>query len=221
MGKNTMGEIDVKKIIEETADGIIYRDGVAQVNLDGSPITDKRYIRLDACHFGIIHHGDRIKEVDHQPTAQELTMCQLGANKETAKKASATKRARKTAQESLKFLLSCAAEPKEARDLIHTLTGGEMSDTMKNFFDQQDGDESDLTQYDLVNLAMVTAAKQGDTKAAAYVRDTIGDKLAEKTEISATFTDGDKSLLEKVSARLAALSDEYLTTEPNKASDPE
>jgi hypothetical protein len=58
---------------------------------------------------------------------------------------------------------------------------------------------------------MITAAKNGDTKAANYVRDTIGDKLAEKQEISATFTDGDKSLLEKVSARLQALSVEYLT----------
>ena len=60
------------------------------------------------------------------------------------------------------------------------------------------------TQYDLINLAMIAQAKLGDTKAASYVRDTIGDKLAEKQEINATFTDGDRSLLEKVSARIQA-----------------
>lgn len=204
MGKNTMGEIDVKKIIEETADGIIYRDGVAQVNLDGSPITDKRYIRLAGDHFGIIHNGDHIKEIDHQPTPKELNIANLHVTSESARKTHATRKARKTAQESLEFLLSCMAEPKEAREVIHAVTGGEMSDTLKNFFEVKDGDGSDLTQYDLINLAMIAQAKLGDTKAASYVRDTIGDKLAEKQEINATFTDGDRSLLEKVSARIQA-----------------
>lgn len=204
MGKKTMGEIDVKKIIEETADGIIYRDGVAQVNLDGSPITDKRYVRLAGDHFGIIHHGDHIKEIDHQPTAVDLKTANLCGNSETVRKGHATRKARKTAQESLEFLLSCIAEPKEAREVIHAVTGGEMSDTLKNFFEVKDGDGSDLTQYDLINLAMIAQAKLGDTKAASYVRDTIGDKLAEKQEINATFTDGDRSLLEKVSARIQA-----------------
>lgn len=207
MGKNTMGEIDVKKIIEETADGNIYRDEVAQVNLDGSPITDKRYIRLPGDHFGIIHHGDKIKEVDHQPTPEDLKIANLVGNSETVRKGHIKRKARKTAQESLEFLLSCMAEPKEAREVIHAVTGGEMSDTLKNFFEVKDGDESDLTQYDLINLAMVAQAKLGDTKAAAYVRDTIGDKLAEKQEINATFTDGDRSLLEKVSARMQASGD--------------
>ena len=199
-----MAEIDVKKIIEETENGIVYRDGVAQVNMDGSPITDKRYIRLPGDHFGIIHNGDHIKEIDHQPTPKDLLIANLHVTSESAKKTHATRKARKTAQESLEFLLSCMAEPKEAREVIHAVTGGEMSDTLKNFFEVKDGDGSDLTQYDLINLAMVAQAKLGDTKAAAYVRDTIGDKLAEKQEINATFTDGDRSLLEKVSARIQA-----------------
>lgn len=206
-------KIDVKKaigpeIIEKN--GIIYRDGVAQVNDDGSRITDERYYKT-ADGYCIPYKNNCLKVLDHTPTKQELTIANLKENPENKKKGNETRRNRKTAQDSLKFLLSCAAEPKEARELIRTLTGGEMSDTMRNFFEPPEGEENNLTQYDLINLAMITAAKNGDTKAANYVRDTIGDKLAEKQEISATFTDGDKSLLEKVSARLQALSVEYLT----------
>ena len=197
-------KVDVKKIISETDNGVVYRDGIAQINMDGSPITDSRYIRLAGDHFGIIHNGGKIKEIDHQPTPNDLKTANLHTSSESARKGNATRKARKTAQESLEFLLSCIAEPKEAREVIHAVTGGEMSDTLKNFFDVKDGDESDLTQYDLINLAMIAQAKIGDTKAAAYVRDTIGDKLAEKQEINATFTDGDRSLLEKVSARIQA-----------------
>lgn len=192
-------KIDVGKALDA---GIEYRDGVAQINMDGSPITDKRYIRLSGDRFGIIHHGDRIKEVDHQPTPDDLKICTLGATSESARKGNETRRKRKTAQESLEFLLECAANPKEAREVIRAVTGGEMSDTLKNFFCPPEGEENNLTQMDLVNLGQLAAAKQGDTKAAVYIRDTVGDKLADKQEISATFTDGDRSLLEKVSARI-------------------
>ena len=212
-------KIDVNKAMDA---GIRYIEGVAQLNMDGTPITSDKYIRIAGDRFAIKTGGGASRIVDHQPTAQELTAGNLiRTASESAKKSSATRKARKTAQDSLKFLLSCAAEPAEARGLIRTLTGGEPSETMKAFFDQQDGDESDLTQYDLINLAMITAAKNGDTKAALYVRDTVGDKLAEKQEIAATFTDGDKSLLEKVSARLAALSGEYLTPEIMEAGERE
>lgn len=209
-----MGELHID--IEKALDGVEYRDGVAQVNLDGSPITDKRYFRMDGNRFGIIHHKDKIKVVDHQPTEDDMRVCRLGmVTSESAKKSNETRRNRKTAQESLKFLLSCSAEPKEAKEIIRVLTGGEWSDTIKNFFNPDDKEEdgNQLTQYDLINLAMITSAKNGDTKAAMYVRDTIGDKLADKVEMEATFTDGDKSLLEKVQKRLELLSDEYITKE--------
>lgn len=212
-GAENMEELKID--VEKALDGVSYRDGIAQVNLDGTPITDKRYIRLEGNRFGIFHNGGKIKEIDHQPTEKDLNIYYLHANSESVRKGNQVRKKRKTAQESLKFLLSCSAEPKEAREIIHVLTGGEWSDTIKNFFDpeQQDGDESDLTQYDLINLAMITSAKNGDTKAAQYVRDTIGDKLADKVEMDATFTEGDKSLLEKVQRRLELLSAEYL---PNK-----
>ena len=217
-GAENMEELKID--VEKALDGVSYRDGIAQVNLDGSPITDKRYIRLEGNHFGILNNYGKIKEVDHQPTEKDLTVANLHANSESVRKGNQVRKNRKTAQESLKFLLSCSAEPKEAREIIRVLTGGEWSDTIKNFFDpeQQNGDESDLTQYDLINLAMITSAKNGDTKAAQYVRDTIGDKLADKMEMEATFTDGDKSLLEKVQRRLELLSAEYL---PNKEEETE
>lgn len=211
-------KIDVNKAMSA---GIRYIEGVPQVNMDGSPITSDKYIRVAGDRFKV-RSGGGFRIVDHQPTPDDLTTANLiKTTPESSRKAQATRKARKTAQDSLKFLLSCAAEPAEARGLIRTLTGGEPSETMKAFFDQQDGDESDLTQYDLINLAMITAAKNGDTKAALYVRDTVGDKLAEKQEIAATFTDGDKSLLEKVSARLAILSGEYLTPEIMEAGERE
>ena len=192
-------KIDVGKALDA---GIEYRDGVAQVNMDGSPITDKRYIRLAGDRFGILYNCGKIKEVDHQPTPGELRLANLGVKGDSAKKSAETRRKRKTAQESLEFLLECAANPKEAREVIRAVTGGEMSDTLKNFFCPPEGEENNLTQMDLVNLGQLAAAKQGDTKAAVYIRDTVGDKLADKQEISATFTDGDRSLLEKVSARI-------------------
>ena len=210
---------ELKIDVEKALDGVSYRDGIAQVNLDGTPITDKRYIRLEGDHFGILHHGGEIHEIDHQPTYEDLKIANLKGSSEQAKRGVQVRRNRKTAQESLKFLLSCSAEPKEAREIIRVLTGGEWSDTIKNFFDpsEQNGDESDLTQYDLINLAMITSAKNGDTKAAQYVRDTIGDKLADKVEMDATFTEGDKSLLEKVQRRLELLSAEYLPKEEEES----
>ena len=200
-------KIDVKKALGpeiEEKNGVIYRDGIPQINLDGSPITDKRYIRMAGDHFGIFHHGDRIKEVDHQPTPDELKINTLGSNKE---KRHETMRNRASMKDSLKFLLDLAAQPAEARAIYKGITGGEMPEYMKNFLEEEAGDGG-LTQGDLVALGQMIGAQQGDTKCAVFVRDTIGEKPVDRSEVTAAvITDGDKALLEKVASRLNIASD--------------
>ena len=53
-----------------------------------------------------------------------------------------------------------------------------------------------------VCLALFQAALTGDYRAFNSLRDTIGEMPTQKQEVSASITDGDKALLEKVSKRL-------------------
>ena len=57
------------------------------------------------------------------------------------------------------------------------------------------------TQEDIC-LALIGAAKTGNYKAFNSIRDTIGEMPTQKQEVTASITDGDKALLEKVSRRL-------------------
>ena len=57
------------------------------------------------------------------------------------------------------------------------------------------------TQEDIC-LALIGAAKTGNYKAFNSIRDTIGEMPTQKQEVTASITDGDKALLEKVSKRL-------------------
>ena len=61
----------------------------------------------------------------------------------------------------------------------------------------------DLTQYDAVAVAMLAKARAGDVKAAAFVRDSVGDKPVDQMQVSDTITDGDRKLLAKLSADMA------------------
>ena len=57
------------------------------------------------------------------------------------------------------------------------------------------------TQEDIC-LALIGAAKTGNYKAFNSIRDTIGEMPTQKQEVTASITEGDKALLEKVSKRL-------------------
>lgn len=60
-----------------------------------------------------------------------------------------------------------------------------------------------LTLYDVVNLVQISKALDGSTKSAEYVRDTVGDKPADKLDVTAqSLTDEDRLLLETVNKRL-------------------
>lgn len=65
------------------------------------------------------------------------------------------------------------------------------------------GLDEDATTQDAVIAAMLKASGEGDTKAAVFIRDTVGEKPVEKKEIDAQImTENDRKLLEKVSKRL-------------------
>jgi len=59
------------------------------------------------------------------------------------------------------------------------------------------------TLLEAANLAQIRRAMKGDTKAAEYIRDTLGEKPTDKIDASVTaLTPEDKEMLERVSKRL-------------------
>lgn len=65
------------------------------------------------------------------------------------------------------------------------------------------GIKEGTTLLEAANLAQIRRAMKGDTKAAEYVRDTLGEKPTEKLDASITaLTPEDKELLQRVQARL-------------------
>lgn len=56
-----------------------------------------------------------------------------------------------------------------------------------------------VTVYDAIACAQAAAAMQGNTKAAEYIRDSVGDKPGENVQLNADImTDGDRALLAKL-----------------------
>ena len=94
----------------------------------------------------------------------------------------ATLRQRRTFAETIEIMLRKTA-PKETREAL--------------------GLDENATTQDAVIAAMLKASGEGDTKAAVFLRDTVGEKPIDKKEIDAAImTENDKKLLEKVSKRL-------------------
>lgn len=60
-----------------------------------------------------------------------------------------------------------------------------------------------VTVYDSIAVAMAAKARAGDVKAAAFVRDSVGDKPVDQMQVSDTITEGDRALLAKLSAGMA------------------
>lgn len=59
-----------------------------------------------------------------------------------------------------------------------------------------------VTVDEAIMLAQVAKAANGDTAAATYVRDTIGERPTDKQEVAVTMSGADRTLLAKVAARL-------------------
>lgn len=61
----------------------------------------------------------------------------------------------------------------------------------------------DITHYHLLYLSMLNQAENGNTKAAEFIRDTVGDKpIAETRNINEIITQADKDLISKLEKRL-------------------
>lgn len=63
---------------------------------------------------------------------------------------------------------------------------------------QQKGEP--LTVYESIAVAMAARARAGDVKAAAFVRDSAGDKPTDQVRVTDAITEGDRALLAKLSA---------------------
>ena len=66
--------------------------------------------------------------------------------------------------------------------------------------------EEGTTLLEAANLAQIRRAMRGDTKAAEYIRDTLGEKPTDKISAEVTaLTPEDKEMLERVQARLDSM----------------
>ena len=59
-----------------------------------------------------------------------------------------------------------------------------------------------LSNYDAVVIAQVVEAQKGSTRAAEFVRDSVGDKPGEKVDFTGNMSDADRRMLETVCNRL-------------------
>ena len=100
---------------------------------------------------------------------------------------------KKSAKESLETLLPIFANdtandeniPKDIRDIL---------DKNKDI---------KVTQYDLIMLSMINQARNGNTRAAEFIRDTYGDKPINETHnVNEIITEADKALIDKIGRRL-------------------
>lgn len=65
--------------------------------------------------------------------------------------------------------------------------------------------EEDQTNQTLIAISMIQAAASGDVKAAAFVRDTVGEKPTDKIETSVTTSPLDEKLAELDPRELRAM----------------
>lgn len=101
------------------------------------------------------------------------------------------------------------AERKRAKELMQDILDkaintqgldlGELDEIAKQSAQDQGGK---ISVYQALLMAQAARAVLGDTTAAAYCRDTAGDKPTDKQEITGTITEGDKALCAAVAARL-------------------
>ena len=97
-----------------------------------------------------------------------------------------------------------AKERKRAREIAQAILQSNMTDAQINRILGKDKDliGDDTSAYAVMMAKMVTTACKGDSKAATFVRDTAGDKPDDSLNVSATFTEGDKALMDKMAKRL-------------------
>lgn len=104
-----------------------------------------------------------------------------------------TKRRRQTIREICEYMLALPLADREA-------VTDDKAQQMIVQIEQATGRKPTL--YEAITAAQVAAAMDGNTKAAAFVRDSVGDKPVEQVHVSEGVTDGDRRLMAKLEARL-------------------
>lgn len=98
-----------------------------------------------------------------------------------------------------------ARQRKAIREIYEELLAQKVPDSVTNEavarYAEQTGKKS-VTAYECLAIAQLLEAQAGNTKAAAFVRDSVGDKPVEQVQVSEAVTDGDRSLMAKLEARL-------------------
>lgn len=98
-----------------------------------------------------------------------------------------------------------ARQRKAIREIYEELLAQKVPDSVTNEavarYAEETGKKS-LTAYECLAIAQLLEAQAGNTKAAAFVRDSVGDKPVEQVHVSEGVTDGDRALMAKLEARL-------------------
>lgn len=98
-----------------------------------------------------------------------------------------------------------ARQRKAIREIYEELLAAKMPESVTNEavarYAEETGKKS-VTAYECLAIAQLLEAQAGNTKAAAFVRDSVGDKPVEQVHVSEGVTDGDRRLMAKLEARL-------------------
>lgn len=98
-----------------------------------------------------------------------------------------------------------AAQRRTIREIYRELLAAQMPEKVTAEAVQeyaQTAGKSEITGYDAVAIAQLIEAQKGSTRAAEFVRDSVGDKPGEKVEMSGQMTDADRRLLAAACKRL-------------------
>ena len=91
------------------------------------------------------------------------------------------------------------AQRRSIREILETLSRKTITAEEAEIY----GIEEGTTLLEAANLAQVRRAMKGDTKAAEYIRDTLGEKPTDKISAEVTaLTQEDKEMLERINRRL-------------------
>jgi hypothetical protein len=135
-------------------------------------------------HNSDVGHKNLIPITERDPE-EAKRICAKGAAA-----ARAIQKKRRTMKESLDLILSLPAKDLAKENLP--------AETIAKF--EEAGIEIDYGT--LITAKMAEQSRKGDIKAAQFVRDTSGEMPTNKQEITATITDGDMELINKMSKRL-------------------
>ena len=98
-----------------------------------------------------------------------------------------------------------ARQRKAIREIYEELLAQKVPDSVTNEavarYAEETGKKS-LTAYECLAIAQLLEAQAGNTKAAAFVRDSVGDKPIDQLQVTEAVTDGDRKLMAKLEARL-------------------